>query len=68
MHRSTLGGGLLDLDADELVHGESFAPDRTFFNIQGAEERQERQRGNCSADLRKPLLGGASAVVSVDPR
>ena len=34
----------MDLVAFELVHGESFAPDRTFFNIQVAEERQKRER------------------------
>jgi hypothetical protein len=35
-----LGGGLLDLDAFELAHGESLAANSTFFNIQDANERQ----------------------------
>jgi hypothetical protein len=45
----TLGDGLLYLGAFELTHGESFALDRVLSNIQGAEERQEREQ--CSAGL-----------------
>jgi len=32
----SLSGGLVDLDAIELAHGETFTPAATAFNIQGA--------------------------------
>jgi len=61
---SWLGDGLfLDLDAVELTHGESLAPNWALLNIQDAEERQETEQ--CSADLRRGIMYICGAFILI---
>ena len=45
MRRPWLGDGLLDLGAFELAHGENFATLEATFNIQGASDAKNTEKG-----------------------